>query len=125
MTTTRKFAAVLAAAAFIPLAACGTDGTATIAAPAPVAETAASPVDTDDVFLQVLRDRGIPANSASIEAAHAVCDALDAGATIVQVISASVEGYGSSDGAYVAGAGIAAYCPQYSDELKSLGGDPA
>ena len=127
-TRTRTIAAAIAAAAILPLAACGTDGTATIA-DTPLAETTAAattpdPETIDTAFLAVLRKHGIPASDTAIEAARSTCDALDAGNSITDILTIAVTNLGT-DGGYFIGASVATYCPEYSADIDALVGDPA
>jgi hypothetical protein len=73
---------------------------------------------TDDAFLGMLQTDGITDDSlqAAIEAAHKVCEYLDQGKTIDQVVydvvfSSHLPAY---DSGYLVGASIRAYCPQHA-----------
>ena len=67
------------------------------------------------LFLQVMRDRGIPA---TVELAQSICDVLDLGVPAETVIAMGVDnGLSASDTGYVLGASTAAFCPEHSDAL--------
>ena len=84
-------------------------------------------VSPDTLFLGQLDQAGVPApGQAHIDVAHSMCDALDAGATMQQVFLTAL---GSSpltpeQTGTLIGAGIVAYCPEYVDDIDSVG-DPA
>ena len=90
----------------------------------PLAAATAAHADTDDqTFLAALKSEGItdhvsPAHA--IEAAHSVCQKLDAGETPTQVAndvlnSSTMPAYHSG---YFVGASINAYCPQYEPKVS-------
>ncbi|AUH68487.1 MULTISPECIES: DUF732 domain-containing protein [Gordonia] len=134
MTIRKPILAAVAAFA-LPLTACSTTPD-----PAPVADVSVTaPQSTtppttpeltetqkDRIFLQVVAEEGITGQQA-IDTAHAICDALDAGNTPEAVALVVLDGFdGDTDQAgALLGAGIQAYCPQYSDAMGSIGGDPA
>lgn len=82
--------------------------------------------DNRDLYLQVVRDE-YPSlenvdDQALVDFAVAACDAFEAGATAEQVVSTVAGGaMAPSQGGFLLGAGIQAYCPEYSDELLDLG----
>lgn len=122
----RAFVAVtIAALAAIPLAACGTDGTpavADFAATSNVVTPSPDPTDIDAIFLQVVAEHGLHGQSA-IDAAKATCEALNAGVTPEQVALIALDSFdGDIDKAgALLGAGVEAYCPEYSDALANIG----
>jgi hypothetical protein len=88
----------------------------------PLGAVSTAHADTNDNrFLKILQSEGItdhisPAHA--IEAAHTVCEKLDAGATPADVASdvlnsSSMPAYHSG---YFVGAAIKVYCPQYTPE---------
>ncbi|HEY2501172.1 MAG TPA: DUF732 domain-containing protein [Mycobacterium sp.] len=90
----------------------------------PLEAAAAAHADTgDSKFLTVLKSEGItdhvsPAHA--IEAAHTVCQKLDAGMTPTQVAndvlnSSNMPAYHSG---YFVGASIDAYCPRYKSKIS-------
>jgi len=90
----------------------------------PLGAAATAHADTNDgKFLAVLKSEGItdhvsPAHA--IEAAHTVCQKLDAGETPSQVAadvlnSSSMPAYHSG---YFVGASIDTYCPQYKSKIS-------
>ncbi len=75
---------------------------------------------TDDAFLAMLRSDGISHESpeAAIEAGHKVCEYLDQGKTLEQVVydvvfSSRLPAY---DSGYFVGASTRAYCPQHAPQ---------
>lgn len=129
---------ITAAAVIIPISACepvDNEATATNTVQ-PVAETPAvnvatksapetttvSPKTVDDVFLSVLEEKNIPANEKSISAAKAMCEALDAGNSMENILMIAVGELGENGG-YFVGASVAAYCPEYSDEIDRVAGN--
>jgi hypothetical protein len=106
----RVFATLIAAAS----------ATAMFGLAAPVAQA-----DTNDgTFLAALKSEGITDHVSpqhAIEAAHAVCQKLDAGETPTQVAndvlnSSTMPAYHSG---YFVGASIKVYCPQYMAKVSS------
>lgn len=81
---------------------------------------------TDDQFLAELQAEGVTEHVSperAIEAAHIVCQKLDAGMTPTEVAfevldSSTMPGYHSG---YFVGAAIHAYCPQHRPEEAELG----
>lgn len=136
----RRMLVLAAAVAVLPIAACDTDANITPTAAdvritAPQSTTIAPPTSTpeltdaerDRIFLKVVGDAGVPATQEAIDTAHAICDALDAGNSPESVALVVVNGFdGDIDKAgALLGAGVEAYCPQHSDDLAAMGGDPA
>jgi Protein of unknown function (DUF732) len=72
----------------------------------------------DDTFLRALSAKGIKfeAPAKALIAGHEVCDELDNGKSVAQVVSA-VQGNTNLDGyhaGYFVGAAIRAYCPEHA-----------
>lgn len=117
-----------AVAALLPLAACQTDGTpitqaADVSTPITAPSSDTSEDTTDAAFLAVVGEQGLPRTQVSIDAAKAMCRALDRGASPEQVALIALREFdGDIDktGALL-GAGAAAYCPEHSDELAHVG----
>lgn len=86
---------------------------------------------TDDMYLQVLDDDGVPNVDANrhnlIELGKSACDDLDDGQTIEdlanQVVGNLPDGWTYENVGTVIGAGIAAYCPEHQDQIDALEGD--
>ncbi|BCI83156.1 hypothetical protein MTY66_47810 [Mycolicibacterium sp. TY66] len=79
--------------------------------------------DDDAIFLQVIHHYGItfPTNASAVSAARFVCSQIDSGWTPAEV---SMKVYNitnktvtADDAGYFVGASVAAYCPEYKDQL--------
>lgn len=69
----------------------------------------------DDAYIAVLDSKGIFYSSEenAIALAHLACDAIDDGATLLDLMAASAEStYSLEDAGFIVGAGIGAYCPE-------------
>ncbi|MGV1004468.1 MAG: DUF732 domain-containing protein [Candidatus Nanopelagicales bacterium] len=89
---------------------------------APLAAIAASPsahaeTITDAAFIATLDYEGIPYSTphAAIAAAHAVCEGVGGGMSVVRIghLMAANAGLTFGQSGYVIGAAIEAYCPAY------------
>lgn len=110
-----KFAAagVVASAAF--LAGCSSDTGS--------GDVFSSAVSADDAFIATLEDAGLDryygVDSEAIGTAHLVCDALDVGASVMDVTMTAVEsGFAPYDAGFFVGASVASYCPEYSGDVQ-------
>lgn len=99
------------------------DNTADAVAPitTPLPDTP-DPTSIDDMFVQVVREKGINASDSYIVATgHQVCDVLGEGTDVYTVAQAIATNSGEitlSESAYFVGASIGAYCPQYEYMTK-------
>lgn len=78
---------------------------------------------TDDVFLTVIGDEVPGAGQQHIDLAHTVCDALEAGNSVRSVVVTMIEAGGpltAKQKGAILGAGVTAYCPDYTDELDEF-----
>lgn len=98
-----------------------TPATARAEAPAP----APAPDLTDAAYLLTLDNHHISYSSpqAALKTAHGICDQLDSGATMLDVVSSMQKGapagYSLTDLGYIFGASVAAYCPKYDSEIPN------
>lgn len=91
-----------------------------------------APASVDDLdqetvemlFLSVLRDQepvfaGIP-DDLVLETAHATCEALDAGVSFEEIAATGIaEGsFTTAELGAMTGASVAAFCPEYEDEMR-------
>jgi hypothetical protein len=76
----------------------------------------------DQLYLSTVREgaptfAGIP-DATLIEFGQAVCTGFDGGATFAELAAMGLDsGLNNIDLGFTMGAGVAAYCPEYSDEL--------
>lgn len=85
---------------------------------------------TDDMYLDVLDDDGVPNVDSNrdnlIEMGKAACTDLDDGQSIEdladQVVGNLPDGWTYENVGTVIGAGIAAYCPEHQDQIDALDG---
>lgn len=88
------------------------------------ARAAADPVD-DYAYLTTLDHFQVfySSDEAAISVGHSVCDALDVGLTVTNIAMIAVRaGYTPSEGGYIVGAAIGAYCDEYGYLLEDSGG---
>jgi Protein of unknown function (DUF732) len=80
---------------------------------------ASAATSVDDTFISVITDEGIkpPSAKEAIGVAHNVCVVLDKGGDLVEAVSAVADytELASEDAAFIVGASIAAYCPEYEE----------
>jgi len=138
MKTKTGIYAITLSVATLTLAACGGGGgtgvvTVTaapnVAAPAPVA-TVDSGSSKDSTYVALLRSKGnsyiaSASDSKLIELGHQACDVFDSGTTVLQYVDYFVEKYPTDSemrnfAAYLGGAGIAVYCPEYQAQIDAL-----
>jgi len=143
MYKTKIGMAVGLAAAALVLTACGSGSgtastvtvTATAAAPAPApapapAETVDSGSVKDAAYIALLRSKGNSyVDSATdeklIELGHSACDVFDSGTTVREYAVYFVKEYPNNEemrtfAAYLGGAAVAAYCPEYQYQIDAL-----
>jgi len=129
-------ALALALVAAFALTACGSSNTAqpTVTVTETQSDTSGSSnTDTgiDGVYLATLHDLGnqyIDSSSDTllIQIGHQVCDALDQGVTVYDLIAALANSGNFTTSAsqeavgYIIGVSVAAYCPQYTSQVQSL-----
>lgn len=81
------------------------------------------PAETnEDVYYALISDRfpGV-SRSTAVDLGKSICDALDAGASIIDVGEVAVSnGFSYSDAGYIVGASIGAFCPQYESDARDL-----
>lgn len=102
-----------------------------VGVPPPPAEVEELPApDVDELFVEYVRQEtttlGTVPDATIVEFAESVCAAYDRGATPEDVVGVILQ-HGTSeaqisDYAVVAGAGVAAYCPEYGDMLVDAAG---
>jgi len=121
--------ATMATIAALMLAGCTTEAPVTITETAMVTtqvvtpDAALTPELADALFLQVVKDAEPAAaeltDADMINLAHAMCVALDDGADVETVVIVALNsGIDMDLAATINGAGIAAYCPEYTDLLQ-------
>jgi hypothetical protein len=75
----------------------------------------------DDTYISVLKDQGIeaPSTAEAVGMAHKVCSMIDHGNDLVDAVSAVSDATGlqMEDSAFIVGASVASYCPQYSSMI--------
>ncbi len=123
MSNRRKCIVVITAVAVITTGCSVTvQGTGSIKRSLPVVVAPTQNSD-DTTFLAVVRDMTTTLEGVSdellIETAHTDCDALTAGNTVVDlervIVNSGIDLY---DGGIILGAAIAAYCPEFKDQIK-------
>lgn len=97
------------------------------AAAASIIAAGPASADADTVnelaFIMALDDEGITYSTEdnALALGYATCEAFDAGAGLLQVVSAGVSGsegyYSAGEVSYITGASIAAFCPEYEYKL--------
>lgn len=90
------------------------------------APDSAPSISKSDLYLNTVRDEYPELESVDdsllITYAKNTCDLLENGASGTDIFNAVLEsGIDVEVGAYITGAGVQAYCPEYSDELLDLG----
>lgn len=95
-----------------------------IAAALVLASARAHANTTDDAFIHALDGRGIayPSSGYAINAAHAICEAIDHGAAPAAAAMklAEVSYLNLSEAGYFVGASIAAYCDWHAGSIGSV-----
>ena len=142
MNKTKTGVAACLAATALLLTACGTGsgtGTVTVTATAPAPAPSAVPVPEptvdsgsgkDAMFVAVLRSKGNSYIDAAtdeklIELGRSACDVFDSGTTVREYAMYFVREYPDNEtmrdlAAYLAGAAIATYCPEYQYQIDAL-----
>lgn len=98
------------------LAACG-ESERSVSTPV-AAVVADQPPSHQQLYIDTLREKGIIPTYGSeatlVDLAHAVCDGYDAGLTDEDLFVVLLDnGFTASDGGYVVGASVAAFCPEH------------
>lgn len=81
-----------------------------------------------DIFVDIVRDN-VPSSSALndrelVEFGNSICDALDDGNSLGAIGMVGVQsGMRPQDIGFIIGASVAAFCPEYEDDINNFGSD--